>query len=60
MDIMSTPEDVDEQRRRMRPGVLKGEYVYEAYSHMDFVWDRNARHAFDMVEIVYRFSPGTY
>jgi hypothetical protein len=60
LDIMSTPEDVNTQRARLQPGVLKAEYVYQSYAHMDYVWDRNARHAFDLVDILYRYSPGTY
>jgi len=56
---MSAPEDVAEQRRRLRPGAIVTEIVYQPYGHMDFVWDRNARHMMDMVDIAYRYSPGT-
>lgn len=59
MDTMSAPEDVAEQRRRLRPGAIVTEIVYQPYGHMDFVWDRNARHMMDMVDIAYRYSPGT-
>jgi hypothetical protein len=27
------------------------------YAHMDFVWDRNARHAVDLVDLLYRYAP---
>jgi hypothetical protein len=27
------------------------------YAHMDFVWDRNAHHAVDLVDLLYRFAP---
>lgn len=27
------------------------------YSHMDFVWDRNARHAVDLVDLLFRYAP---
>jgi hypothetical protein len=57
---MSVPQDVAEVRRRLSPGVLISEHVYQDYAHMDYVWDRNARHAFDLVDVMFRFSPGTY
>lgn len=60
MDTMSVTEDVAEQRRRLAPGVLAAEMVYQTYGHMDFVWDRTARHMLDLVDIAYRFSPGTF
>eukprot|EP00878_Enallax_costatus_P034107 GHUV01037741.1.p1 GENE.GHUV01037741.1~~GHUV01037741.1.p1 ORF type:complete len:100 (-),score=14.73 GHUV01037741.1:776-1075(-) len=59
LDIMSTPEDVVEQQKRLAPNVLSAHFVYERYSHMDFVWDRNALYKADMVDLLYRFSPGT-
>lgn len=59
LDIMSVPEDVTEQIRRLT-NALVYQKVYPTYSHMDFVWDRNARHAADLVEYTYRFSAGTF
>jgi pimeloyl-ACP methyl ester carboxylesterase len=59
LDIMSVPEDVAEQVRRLK-NALVYQKVYKQYSHMDFVWDRNARHAADIVEFTYRFSVGTF
>lgn len=60
MDVMSTTEDVDEQRRHLKPDVLVAELVYQSYAHMDYVYDRSPRHAFDVVDALYRFAPGTY
>lgn len=56
-DIMVTEEDIAEQQRRI-PGAMR--INYERYSHMDFVWDRNARHALDVVDIFFRYAPGTF
>lgn len=60
IDIMSTPEDVAEQQRRLQPGVVVAQYVYHRYSHMDFVWDRNALYKKDLVDLLFRFAPGTF
>lgn len=60
IDIMSTPEDVIEQQKRLRPNITVAQHVYKRYSHMDFVWDRNALHKADLVDLTYRFSPGTF
>jgi hypothetical protein len=30
------------------------------YSHMDFVWDRNARHMVDLVDLMFRYAPSTF
>ncbi|KAF6263629.1 Alpha/Beta hydrolase protein [Scenedesmus sp. NREL 46B-D3] len=60
IDIMSTPEDVEEQQRRLKPGVVVAQYVFERLAHMDFVWDRNAQYKKELVELIYRFSPGTF
>lgn len=56
---MSTPEDVMEQQKRLAPNVLAAQFVYERYSHMDFVWDRNAVYKADLVDLLYRFSAET-
>jgi hypothetical protein len=29
-------------------------------AHMDFVWDRNAMYKKELVDIMFRFSPGTF
>jgi hypothetical protein len=29
-------------------------------AHMDFVWDRNAMYKKELVDLIYRFSPGTF
>jgi hypothetical protein len=29
-------------------------------AHMDFVWDRNAMYKKELVELMFRFSPGTF
>lgn len=59
LDIMATPEDIEEQMRRLTNARVV-ELVYPDYSHMDFVWDRNAKHAADMAEMTFRFSAGTF
>ncbi|WIA20838.1 hypothetical protein OEZ85_005189 [Tetradesmus obliquus] len=57
MDVMATNEDAAEQKRRLRPEAFAGETIYQNYAHMDFVWDRNARHAVDLVDLLYRYAP---
>lgn len=59
-DVMAVPEDFSEVRRRLRPGVLVAHYQYPQYGHMDFVWDRNAKHLPDMADLFFRYSPGTF
>eukprot|EP00775_Hariotina_reticulata_P003205 gene3205-3482_t len=56
-DIMVTEQDVQEQMRRLPNAQV---LMYQHYSHMDFVWDRNAHHAADMVDLLYRYSPGSF
>eukprot|EP00879_Flechtneria_rotunda_P024438 GHRR01025908.1.p1 GENE.GHRR01025908.1~~GHRR01025908.1.p1 ORF type:complete len:203 (-),score=36.74 GHRR01025908.1:1176-1784(-) len=60
IDLMSTTEDVQEQWRRYPRSTIVSDTVYSQYSHMDFVWDRNARHAYEMVDIMFRYSPSTF
>ncbi|WIA28628.1 hypothetical protein OEZ86_011165 [Tetradesmus obliquus] len=60
IDIMSTPEDVAEQQRRLKPNVVVAQYMFDKLAHMDFVWDRNAQYKKELVELLYRFSPGTF
>lgn len=59
LDVMATPEDIDEQKRRLSNAQII-ELVYTQYSHMDFVWDRNMRHAVDVADLTYRFGQGTF
>eukprot|EP00775_Hariotina_reticulata_P011744 gene11744-11889_t len=54
-DIVAVPEDVLEQQSRLGSS-LTGAFLYPAYGHMDFIWDRNARHAADLVETFFRYS----
>jgi pimeloyl-ACP methyl ester carboxylesterase len=60
LDLIAVPEDIVEQRRRLAPGVLVAEVTYIGYSHMDFVWDRHAKHMPDVVDIVSRYASGTF
>ncbi|WIA20837.1 hypothetical protein OEZ85_005188 [Tetradesmus obliquus] len=57
LDMMATNEDITEQKRRLNPSAFAGATIYEKYGHMDFVWDRNARHAVDLVDLLYRYAP---
>lgn len=57
LDIMVPEEDVAEQQRRL-PNSWR--INYDGYTHMDFVWDRNADHALDVVDILFRYAPGTF
>ncbi|WIA37407.1 hypothetical protein OEZ86_014332 [Tetradesmus obliquus] len=59
LDLMATTEDILEQQRRLAPGVHAADYIYQSYSHMDFVWDRSARYALDLVDLLFRYAPGT-
>eukprot|EP00878_Enallax_costatus_P000288 GHUV01000360.1.p2 GENE.GHUV01000360.1~~GHUV01000360.1.p2 ORF type:complete len:224 (+),score=18.01 GHUV01000360.1:2065-2736(+) len=59
LDIMSVPEDVKEQIKRLTNAKII-ELVYEKYGHMDYVWDRNMRHAVDIVDLTFRFGQGTF
>jgi hypothetical protein len=47
------------QVRRFGPA-HRGDFIYSDYAHMDFVWDRNAKHAVDLVDVFFRYSPGTF
>jgi hypothetical protein len=57
---MSTPKDVELQQKLMPKSAQRGMYVIPRYSHMDFIWDRNARHMPIMTEVMLRFSAGTF
>ncbi|WIA08209.1 hypothetical protein OEZ85_007658 [Tetradesmus obliquus] len=58
-DIMSVASDVEEEVRRFGPA-HRGDFIYSDYAHMDFVWDRNAKHLVDLADVFFRFSPGTF
>jgi hypothetical protein len=47
------------QVRRFGPA-HRGDFIYSDYAHMDFVWDRNAKHAVDLADVFFRFSPGPF
>jgi hypothetical protein len=57
-DIMAAPEDVLQQQSRLGSS-LAGVFLYAEYGHMDFIWDRNAQHAADLVETFFRYSWGS-
>lgn len=60
LDTVSVPEDIAEQRKRMRPGTVITQVWYQRYGHMDFVWDRNSLHAMDVADFAFRYAPGTF
>lgn len=59
-DVLTMAQDVSEVFRRVPRSALVAQYIYAGYSHMDFVWDRNHRYTDDMVDVMFRYSPGTY
>lgn len=59
-DMLATPGDIAEQERRLQPGVHVKTIEYPGYSHMDFIWDRNAVHLPDMVKYMKQYGAGTY
>lgn len=56
-DVLATAEDIKEQERRLQPGVHVATVLYPSYSHMDFIWDRNAQHLPDMLKYLKQFAP---
>ncbi|KAI8465183.1 MAG: Alpha/Beta hydrolase protein [Monoraphidium minutum] len=59
-DVLTVSQDVAEQYRRLPNNVTVAEFIYAGYGHMDFVWDRNRRHAADIADVMWRYAPGTY
>jgi hypothetical protein len=57
---MSTPKDVELQHKLIPKAFHRGLYVIDNYSHMDFIWDRSARHMPIMTDVMMRFSAGTF
>lgn len=41
-DALSDPSDVKSLKNVLKPGVLRAEYLYPEYQHLDFLWGRNA------------------
>eukprot|EP00878_Enallax_costatus_P034540 GHUV01038302.1.p1 GENE.GHUV01038302.1~~GHUV01038302.1.p1 ORF type:complete len:290 (+),score=48.85 GHUV01038302.1:665-1534(+) len=58
-DIMAVGTDIEEIVRRIGKAHV-GDFIYTDYAHMDFVWDRNAKHSVDLADVFFRFSPGTF
>jgi hypothetical protein len=55
--LTAVPQDITVQQQQLRSDVLVGTFVYEGYSHMDFVWDKNAKHKRDVVELLRKYVP---
>ena len=58
--MISVAEDVSLQQKMLPKKWQVGQFVTPKYGHMDFVWDRNARHMTDMVNVMFRYANGTF